>query len=170
MLLCKQIRCRWHLVYIISFQIMRRRLAALQERESNVQDCFHLVRALQHPVRPPVRGDRPPAAGLRGDDDPQRRHPPLQRLISRGRTARACGSNDFEMAPVCGAIFFKSVARRDVSTRAINRARSLPRERSTSCCILQKAAGFARFLAWRRMTMQCAASTACDKLTLPATK
>ena len=170
MLLCKQIRCRWHLVYITSFQIMRRRLAALQEREFNVQDCFHLVRPLQHPVWPPVRGDRPPAVGLRGDDDPQRRHPPLQRLIGQGRTAPSARFQRFGNGPGVRGCFIESLAPRDVSTRAINRARSLPPERSTSCCMLQTAAGFARFLAWRLIIRCAQASTACDKLTLPATK
>ena len=33
MLLCKQNGCLWHLVYLIYSQIMKRRLAAFQERE-----------------------------------------------------------------------------------------------------------------------------------------
>lgn len=113
MLLCKQIHCRWHLVYIISSQIMRRRLAAFQEREPNVQNCFYLVRAHQHPVRPPVRSDRPPAAGLRGDDDPQRRHSALRRLRFPSRPRRARTVPQTSIWPrFFGAIFFAPVSGR----------------------------------------------------------
>jgi hypothetical protein len=76
-----------------------------QERESNVQRCFHRVRALQHPVRPPVRGDRPPTAGLRRDDDSQRRHPPLRRLtFPSGRSSLRF--RWLEMAPNLRGPFF----------------------------------------------------------------
>src|SRR5215471_6265940 len=83
MLLCKRLRCRWHLVYNISpSELEAERVASFSnERETDVQNRFRRAScALCQPLRPPVRDHRPPAAGLRRNDDPKWRHSPPRYL------------------------------------------------------------------------------------------
>jgi hypothetical protein len=90
MLLCKQIRCPWHLVYINSLQITKRSSAAIWRKGHHVQDCCHGHPAFERLVRAPVSLDRPAADEERRDRGPQRRPPPL-RPVNPDRTT---GSQD----------------------------------------------------------------------------
>jgi hypothetical protein len=60
MLLCKQIHCLWHLVYIECSHVRKRRRAAHQKGDDHVQDCRYRFRTFHRPVQPPHSLDRPP--------------------------------------------------------------------------------------------------------------
>jgi hypothetical protein len=73
------------------------------------------------------------------------------------------------MAPIFGAIFFKSIARRDVSTRANNpQGRCRASDPTLAACC--KSADFARLSRLAADDGAVRRFHACDKLTLPATK
>src|SRR5439155_3903766 len=75
LLLCKQINCIWHLVYIDWLQTTKRDRRFPEKGTPDVQDCRYFARAFRLPVRPPDGIDRPAADDQRPHCRPQRRPP-----------------------------------------------------------------------------------------------